>query len=400
MFLDNMHKGSPYPMVTSPMAYDAFGSSYPAVMLAEGYNSTGYYRNYLAATQVRGVWTRSSYQSPLGEQPVGGRSNQHQFAEATLCAVAELYAGMAAAAGDAASACQLKRTAALYHRSLRRWLRADGAFQITKNWFLNYTDRFGYMSYSYFSNYNALPASWLALAFEYAAEGVPECSAIADVGGAAWAVENPNMRKVYASVGGTYVELITGADPNFDATGFNRFHFDRCDAGGGGGTAAPCRLNGLLGPSQAPGISGNFAGERQNGGAPPFVGGLATGVVWALTSDAPGAPRRSLANHTFATVLAAVTRAAPTNSPAAGVAFTTQYVLWSDGLLVTETYWLPASGGCVNVTTNLSFPGEGALLALLAGAAAEAEAEARAAGALARNTFYTPPRSPAAAAAV
>ncbi len=130
IFLDNMHKGSPYPMVTSPMAYDAFGSSYPAVMLAEGYNSTGYYRNYLAATQARGLWTRSSYQSPLGEQPVGGRSNQHQFAEATLCAVAELYAGIAAAAGDAASACQLKRAAALYHRSLRRWLRADGAFQM------------------------------------------------------------------------------------------------------------------------------------------------------------------------------------------------------------------------------------------------------------------------------
>ena len=144
LFLDNV-AGSPLP---SPMAYDAFGSSYPAVLLAEGYNATGAYRNFLAATQQRGVWARASYQSPLGEQPVGGRSNQHQFAEATLCAVAELYAGMAAAAGDAAAACQLKRTAALYHRSLRRWLRPDGAIQITKNWFLNYTERFGFMSYS------------------------------------------------------------------------------------------------------------------------------------------------------------------------------------------------------------------------------------------------------------
>jgi uncharacterized protein (DUF2126 family) len=49
----------------------------------------------------------------LGEQPVGGRSNQHQFAEATLAGVAELYAVKARDAGDAAGACQLKRAAAL-----------------------------------------------------------------------------------------------------------------------------------------------------------------------------------------------------------------------------------------------------------------------------------------------
>lgn len=148
IFLDNVEAaGTP-----SPMAYDAFGSSYPAVLLAEGYNSTGMYKDYLAEIQTRGVWTRAAYQSPLGEQPVGGRSNQHQFAESNLCAVAELYASKAAAAGDVQSACQLKRAAALYHRSVRRWLRSDGALQITKNWFLNFSERFGYMGYSYFSN--------------------------------------------------------------------------------------------------------------------------------------------------------------------------------------------------------------------------------------------------------
>ena len=144
MFLDNIGGSG---RVTSPMAYDAFGSTYPAVMLADGYNSTGVYAAYLSATTQRGVWTRTAYQSPLGEQPVGGRSNQHQFAEATLCAVAHLYARQAAAAGDAQGACQLKRAAQLYHQSLQRWVRPDGALQITKNWFLNHTQRFGYMGY-------------------------------------------------------------------------------------------------------------------------------------------------------------------------------------------------------------------------------------------------------------
>ena len=151
--------------VLSPMAYDAFGSSYVALLLAEGYNGTGVYAPYLGPIMERGAWTHAAYQSPIGEQPVGGRSNQHQFAEATLCAVAELYAARAAAAGDAAGACALKRAARLYHSSVRNWRRADGALQITKNWFLNHTERFGYMSYSYFSNYNLLPVSWLALAF-------------------------------------------------------------------------------------------------------------------------------------------------------------------------------------------------------------------------------------------
>ena len=148
LFLDNIMSGG---TVTSPMAYDAFGSSYPAVMLSDGYAATGVYAAFLAETQQRGVWSRAAYQSPLGEQPVGGRSNQHQFAEATLAAVAELYAVKARDAGEAAAACQLKRAAALYHRSIRRWLRPDGAVQITKNWFTNSSERFGYMSYSFFS---------------------------------------------------------------------------------------------------------------------------------------------------------------------------------------------------------------------------------------------------------
>jgi hypothetical protein len=144
MFLDNIGGAG---RVTSPMAYDAFGSTYPAVMLDDGYASTGVYAGYLSEITERGVWTRSAYQSPLGEQPVGGRSNQHQFAEATLCAVAHLYARKAMVAGDTQGACQLKRAAQLYHQSLQRWVRPDGALQITKNWFLNHTQRFGYMSY-------------------------------------------------------------------------------------------------------------------------------------------------------------------------------------------------------------------------------------------------------------
>ena len=364
----------------SPMAYDAFATSYVAVLLAEGYNATGVYASYLGPIMERGVWTHAAYQSPIGEQPVGGRSNQHQFAEATLCAVAELYAARAAAAGDAAGACALKRAARLYHGSVRRWRREDGALQITKNWFLNYTERFGYMSYSYFSNYNLLPVSWLALAYEYADEALPECAAPADVGGVAFAVAENTMRKVYASLSGTYVEIMTGADPQFDASGFNRFHFDSCSLG----TARPCSLPSLLGPSQAPGLSGNaavHASDDHRGGSGGFSSssGIAMGPFWTFVGDATV---HTLANNTLQTILAAVVTAAPTNSPSTGVAFTVEYVLWNAGLLVTEAYTLPASGGAVNVTASLSLPGAAALASRMVRAAAAHDGV---------TVFYSPP---------
>ena len=269
MFLDNTGAD-----LTSPMAYDAFGSSYVALLLDHGYNQTGYYSSYLATIMERGLWTRAAYQSPLGEQPVGGRSNQHQFAEAVLAAVAEKYSRDAASRGDTHTACVLKRVARLYHSSVDRWLRHDGALQITKNWFLDSSNRFGYMSYSFFSNYNLLPASWLSFAYDYASDDtVDECASPADVGGVAFSLSSRSMRKAYASLNGTYLEIITGADPEYDASGLNRFHFDACSII----SNVPCRLPSLIGPSQAPGLCGNTAAAK----CPNNVG-LSAGCWWSL----------------------------------------------------------------------------------------------------------------------
>jgi hypothetical protein len=182
---------------------------------------------------------------------------------------------------------------------------------------------------------------------------------------------------------------MTGADPEFDATGFNRFHFDSCAAPD---APAPCRLLGLLGPSQAPGISGNVAAAAGRGGAAGAAGdGLAMGAVWTLAGDAPGASRRSLANNTLQSVLAAVVTASPDNSPAAGVQFSVQYVLWSQGVLVTEDYAMSAAGGGVSVTTTLSAPGAPALHALLAAAARARDGA---------TLFYQPPADSSLAAAI
>ena len=379
----NDNTGAP---VTSPMAYDAFATAYVAVLLAEGYNSTGYYAPYLTPIMERGVWTHALYQSPLGEQPVGGRSNQHQFAEATLAAVAELYAGKAYAAGDSIGACQLQRAARLYHSSVRRWQREDGALQILKNWYLNYTERYGYMSYSFFSNYNLLPVSWLSVAFASASQtdAIPECPTLSDVGGVAFALESPRMRKVFGAVSGTYVELMTGADPAYDASGFNRFHFDRCATVG---APMPCRLLGLLGPSQAPGIEGN---SQVSSHAGTTTGGLSLGATWSFVGEAPGT-RHSLSNNTIDTILAAIVTTGLDNSPVNGVSFKVQYVLWSEGVLVEENYFMPPQGGIVNITSSISLPGPSQLFRIMKE------------GSITRDgvhVFYSPPVDKVLAAAV
>jgi hypothetical protein len=268
-------------------------------------------------------------------------------------------------AGDAQAACQFRRAARLSLESARRWLRPDGALQIVKNRFMDPAQRVGYEGYSFFSQYNLMPAAWLVNAYHAADDddAIPECPALADVGGVAFALPAPTFRKVFASAQGTYVEVMTGADPEYDSVGLYRVHLRGCGAswGGGGGTCAGGggggTVDSLLGPSAAPPL--NAANPL---GAPLAIGG----AWWTLPGDPPGAPVRTLANHTLQSVLAAVFTPGLTNTPAQ-VDFTVAYVLWEEGVLVSEAYTVRP--GVVSVSTGVSAPGARALFELLADAA-------------------------------
>lgn len=382
---------------TSPHAYDVFGNAYTSYLLRMGYGSSGmpgYYASYLGPLMARGIRTRIGFQTPWGEIPVGGRSGQHQWNEMVQCAITEYYAAQAAAAGDATSACQLKRAARLYHASARRWLRPDGALQIVKNWFLNATERWGYESYSFFSQYNNMPAAWLANAYLEADDSIPECAAPADVGGTAFALPYSTFRKVFAMAGGTYVEVMTGADPEYDSTGFYRLQFQSCHtrAAANISAAAPCYLNSLLGPTAAPPLSAS-----QPKGVATSIGS----AWWTLAGD-PNATVHSLAAQTLQTVLAAIFTPSGTNSPTAGVAFSLQYVLWQDAILVTENYALAAGGGSVSVNVQLSMPGQPALFKLMAAAHAAAASPACSGARYGTEDCpaFFPPSDAAAAAAI
>ncbi|SFO39156.1 hypothetical protein SAMN04489713_105392 [Actinomadura madurae] len=205
-----------------PMPYDHFPRLWLGDLIARGY--TGPYRAELTEALRRAAITSLFMQSPNGELPAGGRSAHHQWNEAEQCVTYEVFAARALAAGDRELAAYFKRGAHLALRSMFRWVRPSGEMQIVKNW-MDPAQSFGYESYSGHSQYNLLPMSMLAIAYEHAAttERVSERPAPADTGGYVLHIEP--LHKVFANAGGGYVEIDTAGDHHYDATGFIRAHF-------------------------------------------------------------------------------------------------------------------------------------------------------------------------------
>ncbi len=216
------HFGSPYGLyLEGPLAYDHFPRIFLADVLAQGY--AGAHRAELAEALRRAAITSLFMQSPWGELPTGGRSSHHQWNEAEQCVTFEIYAAQALKDGDAHMASVYKRAAHLALASMQRWVRPSGEMQIIKNW-VDPAKRHAYEGYSEHSQYNLLPMSMLALAYEYATSttAVEERPAPADIGG--YVLEIPELHKVFANAGGTYVQLDTKADHHYDATGLIRVH--------------------------------------------------------------------------------------------------------------------------------------------------------------------------------
>ena len=204
-----------------PMAYDHFPRLWLADLLADGYD--GAYHAELAETLRRAALTSLFMQSPWGELPSGGRSAQHQWNEAEQCVTYEVFAARALQDGDAELAGVYKRAAHLALASLGRWVRPSGEMQIVKNW-VDPGKGHAYEGYSAHSQYNLLPMSMLAIAYERAAstEQIAEKPTPADVGG--FVLDLPELHKVFANASGTYLEIDTAADHHYDATGLIRLH--------------------------------------------------------------------------------------------------------------------------------------------------------------------------------
>ena len=204
----------------SPLPYDMFSRHYVTGMLQQGYRSFVHttYRDLL----WKGAWTSLFMQSPTGELPTGYRSSQHIWNEAEQAVVFEIYATQYAKAGRMAEAGAFKRAAHLALQSVQSWIRPDGTGYVVKNRYPTEA-KHGYERYSAHTCYNLLACSMLAQAWEFADDSVAERPAPADVGGFVVPILNP-FHKVFANVGGNYVEYDTTGDQKYNPTGLLRVH--------------------------------------------------------------------------------------------------------------------------------------------------------------------------------
>jgi hypothetical protein len=216
----------------TPLVYDAAARFNFLVLLNEGYG--GPHRKGLEILLKRGAWASLLMQSSKGDFPSSGRSSGHVWNDALECASFELWASRSAAAGDLVGAHAFKRAAHLAAQSISRWVRSSGDIWIVKNRF-DPKVRHGYEDYSYHSQYNLLTAAYLALAWSYADESLPEGPSPAETGD--FLVDLPNFHKIFANVSGQYLEIDLAGEEKHGETGLIRLDQPSAPSIIGGGTA-------------------------------------------------------------------------------------------------------------------------------------------------------------------
>jgi len=105
---------------------------------------------------------------------------------------------------------------------VRPWIADSGWWSALKNRFPP-ASLVGCDGYGYPAVYGLLAANLFGVAYHIADDRIPEGPTFSEVGGRVVQVD-PEFHKVYATCGGTHLQIDTRADPHYDATGLGRFH--------------------------------------------------------------------------------------------------------------------------------------------------------------------------------
>jgi len=206
----------------SPMVYDitarmnlelaAFYAEWPLPCLEE-----------LHGKLRSGAMCALLYQSPSGEMPFGGRSNQQNFVEASFALICEAEARRFKAEGEMLMASVLRRAAARAVRSVTPYLTSD-PIHFNKNRFPPETQHGRQLSYGYYGAYTLLIASQLAAAGLLADRTIPFAQTTpAESGTFLWTTTDA-FHKIFANVQGSHLELELCCEGDHDAVGWGRWH--------------------------------------------------------------------------------------------------------------------------------------------------------------------------------
>ena len=163
------------------------------------------------------------YQSPSGEMPFGGRSNQQNFVEASFALICEAEARYFKAEGDMLMAGVLRRAAARAVHSVTSYLTSE-PIRFNKNRFPPETQHGRQLSYGYYGAYTLLIASQLAAAGLLADRTIPFAATTpAESGTFLWTTTDA-FHKLFANVQGSHLEMELCNEGDHDAVGWGRWH--------------------------------------------------------------------------------------------------------------------------------------------------------------------------------
>jgi hypothetical protein len=158
-------------------------------------------------------------QSPTGQAPPNGRTDNHVFNDILYQLIYESLAEDAWALGEVDLAGQYRHAAQMGFQSILRWQRSDdpwaGSFFITKNYF-EPGDRVGYQPASQWGNYSGTMMFHLAEAYHARQTDIPEQPSPAEIGG--YAVETDSRFSSFAANAGgmqVFVNLRGASVPKY-----------------------------------------------------------------------------------------------------------------------------------------------------------------------------------------
>ncbi len=215
---NGMYRDNPKELIHQPIMYDYVSRGLFAMLLHFGYRGK-YYKQIDNCLKEAGLLTLKM-QSPNGEIPFGGRSNQFLHNEAWMMLLLEYEARRYAKEGNAELAMTFKSAIARALDITEDWLDKNPIRHI-KNRFPTET-KYGCEDYAYFDKYMITAASNLYAAYLLCDDSIP--TVVAPDHEPVVFQTSYHFHKFFLKSGGYALEFDTNADPHYDANGLGRIH--------------------------------------------------------------------------------------------------------------------------------------------------------------------------------
>ncbi len=222
---DRFNKNGRYMDPGCPMVYDITSRYRLALMLKLGYQ--GSFADEMNEILVKGANNLLLQMSSDYKFPFGGRSNQFNFNECLAASMFEYYADLLYKRGELKSAGVFRCYALKAVEGLSRWLDAKPARHIKNLYSIEST--YGIDSYGTYERYMGTMGSFISGAILFLNNSIPLYEIYSGANGYVLS-ENDVFHKVFASAGGYSVEIDPVADPEYDASGLGRLHFNGAPA--------------------------------------------------------------------------------------------------------------------------------------------------------------------------